>query len=224
MFPTLILFAIGLQAASPAAPATTGYVAAMEQGRSAYDGFALADARKAFERAIAFATNDEDRATAIVWLGALQAENGDFDGARVRFREALAYDARVAVSVNLSPAIHTVMEEERAQHMIARREAQEILSYQDPALSETPRWALLSGGAVAAVGVLALGGGAMVGLAAVTQRDAASSQAFQSTAVSEYQKAREGVLWSNVLYGAGSILVAAGGGLAVASAAGVDAP
>jgi len=96
--------------------------------------------------------------------------------------------------------------------------------YLDQPLPERPRWALLGGGAVAAVGVLAVGGGAMVGLAAVTKRDSAASEAFQSEAISEYQKAREGAMWANVLYGAGGVLVAAGGGLAVASVLGVDQP
>jgi hypothetical protein len=72
------------------------------------------------------------------------------------------------------------------------------------------------------MGVVAVGGGAMVGLAAVTQRDSASAEAFQSDAIAEYQKAREGALWANVLYGAGGVLMATGGGLAAASLLGVD--
>ncbi len=220
---TAILMSLSLQAA----PA--GYQASLDAGRRAFDNFDLKDANADFERAAAFAPTPEDKAVALVWLGALRAENADFDGARARFREALALDRNVPVSVNLSPAIHRLMEEERsALPPVATTTSSSSSStatpvtYSDQLLPESPRWALMSGGAVAAVGVLAVGGGAMVGLAAVTQRDAASAQAFQSEAISEYQKAREGVLWANVLYGAGGVLVAAGGGLAVASMMGVD--
>jgi tetratricopeptide (TPR) repeat protein len=218
---TALLISLTLQAASP----QQGYQASLEAGRRAFDNFALAEANADFERAAAFAPSSEDKAVALVWLGALRAENADFDGARGRFREALSLDRNVPVSVNLSPAIHRLMEEERAKlpaSPSAAASSATSMTYVDQPLAETPRWALLSGGAVAAVGVLAVGGGAMVGLAAVTQRDAASTQAFQSEAIAEYQKAREGVLWANVLYGAGGVLVAAGGGLAVASMMGVD--
>jgi hypothetical protein len=225
-----LVIALSLQAAAP-----VGYGPNLDAGRKAFDRFALVEAHAAFERAAAFAPTPGDKAVALVWLGAIRAENADFEGARARFREALAHDVNVPVSVNLSPAIHRLVEEERRVALEQRgRRAVAVAvasapvatpaapAWVDQPLPERPRWALLSGGAVAAMGVVAVGGGAMVGLAAVTQRDAASAEAFQSDAISEYQKAREGALWANVLYGAGGVLVAAGGGLAAASLLGVD--
>lgn len=227
------MIALSLQAAAP-----VGYGPNLDAGRKAFDRFALVEAHAAFERAAAFAPSAGDKAVALVWLGAIRAENADFAGARTRFREALALDPNVPVSVNLSPAIHRLMEEERravAEQQRGRRPAVAAtpgtgsttapvgsVTFVDQPLPERPRWALLSGGAVAAMGVVAVGGGAMVGLAAATQRDAASAEAFQSDAIAEYQKAREGALWANVLYGAGGVLVATGGGLAAASLLGVD--
>lgn len=226
------MIALSLQTAAP-----VGYGPNLDAGRKAFDRFALVEAHAAFERAAAFAPTPGDRAVALVWLGAIRAENADFAGARTRFREALALDVTVPVSVNLSPAIHRLVEEERravAEQQRSRRPAVAApapvgvtapvgaVTFVDQPLPERPRWALLSGGAVAAMGVVAVGGGAMVGLAAVTQRDAASAEAFQSDAIAEYQKAREGALWANVLYGAGGVLMATGGGLAAASLLGVD--
>ena len=226
VLPALVI-ALGLQAAAP-----VGYGPNLDAGRKAFDRFALVEARAAFERAAAFAPTASDRAVALVWLGAIQAESADFAGARVRFREALAFDANVPVSVNLSPAIHRLVEDERRAVIgkRARRAADAAsdetaaapITWVDQPLPERPRWALLSGGAVAAVGVVAVGGGAMVGLAAVTQRDAAAAEAFQSDAIAEYRKAREGAMWANVLYSAGGVLVATGSGLAAASLLGVD--
>lgn len=207
--------------------APSGYQTNLEAGRTAFDHFNLASASASFDRAAAFAPTPGDKAVALVWLGAISAENADFNGARLRFREALALDKSVPVSVNLSPAIHRLMDEERARQTGVMAPGSAPITathYLDQPLPERPRWALLGGGAVAAVGVLAVGGGAMVGLAAVTQRESAAAEAFQSEAISEYQKAREGALWANVLYGAGGVLVAAGGGLAVASVLGVDQP
>jgi hypothetical protein len=209
--------------------APSGYQTNLEAGRTAFDHFNLASASASFDRAAAFAPTPGDKAVALVWLGAISAENADFNGARLRFREALALDKNVPVSVNLSPAIHRLMDEERAMFMGVPAPGSSgspltATHYLDQPLPERPRWALLGGGAVAAVGVLAVGGGAMVGLAAVTKRESAAAEAFQSEAISEYQKAREGALWANVLYGAGGVLVAAGGGLAVASVLGVDQP
>lgn len=226
-----LLIVFGLQGAAPA-----GYGKNLDAGRKAFDRFSLTEANAAFERAVAFAPSHGDKAVALVWLGAIRAENADFEGARVRFREALVLDPRVPVSVNLSPAIHRLMDEERRAHgartassstgaPVASTTSATTPStavYVDQPLPERPRWALMSGGAVAAMGVVAVGGGAMVGLAAVTQRDNAAAEAFQSDAISEYRKAREGALWANVLYGAGGILVATGGGLVGASLLGVD--
>jgi hypothetical protein len=233
--PALVI-ALSLQTAAP-----VGYGPNLDAGRKAFDRFALVEAHAAFERAAAFAPAPGDRAVALVWLGAIRAENADFAGARARFREALALDVNVPVPVNLSPAIHRLVEEERrafAEQQRSRRPAVAATSgapatvgatppvgavtFVDQPLPERPRWALLSGGAVAAMGIVAVGGGAMVGLAAVARRDAASAEAFQSDAIAEYRKAREGALWANVLYGAGGALVATGGGLAVASLLGVD--
>jgi hypothetical protein len=231
-----IVIALSLQAAAP-----VGYGPNLDAGRKAFDRFALVEAHAAFERAAAFAPTPGDKAVALVWLGAIRAENADFVGARTRFREALALDVGVPVSVNLSPAIHRLVEEERRAVVEAQRGRRPAAvpttstpsptaspsvavptTWVDQPLPERPRWALLSGGAVAAMGVVAVGGGAMVGLAAVTQRDSASAEAFQSDAIAEYQKAREGALWANVLYGAGGVLMATGGGLAAASLLGVD--
>ena len=64
----------------------------------------------------------------------------------------------------------------------------------------------------------------MVGLQAITQRDVAASTRFQSEAVAQYQKAREGARWSNVLYGAGGVLFATGTCLAIASLVDADNP
>jgi hypothetical protein len=223
-----LVLALGLQAAAP-----VGYGPNLDAGRKAFDRFALVEAHAAFERAAAFAPTPSDKAVALVWLGAIRAENADFAGARARFREALTFDANVPVSVNLSPAIHRLVEDERRAVVGKRGRHSAVdgtaavpgtvpLTLVDQPLPERPRWALLSGGAVAAVGVVAVGGGAMVGLAAVTQRDAAAAEAFQSDAIAEYRKAREGAMWANVLYGAGGVLVATGSGLAAASLLGVD--
>lgn len=230
--PALVI-ALSLQAAAP-----VGYGPNLDAGRKAFDRFALVEAHAAFERAAAFAPTAGDKAVALIWLGAIRAENADFAGARARFREALVLDVNVPVSVNLSPAIHRLVEEERRAVADLQRGRRSVggaaaaapipnapvgaVNWVDQPLPERPRWALLSGGAVAAMGVVAVGGGAMVGLAAATQRDAASSEAFQSDAIAEYQKAREGALWANVLYGAGGVLVATGSGLAAASLLGVD--
>lgn len=211
--------------------APAGHQANLEAGRVAFDHFQLADATAAFQRAAAFAPTAGDKAVALVWLGAVAAEDGDFNGARLRFQSALLLDPSVAVSVNLSPAIHRLMDEERAKRVGqplrgAAASSTEVTAghYLDQPLPERPRWALLGGGVVAAVGVVAVGGGAMVGLTAVTRRDAAASEVFQSVAISEYQKARESALWANVLYGAGGVLLATGGGLALVSMLGVEQP
>jgi hypothetical protein len=210
-----------------------GHQANLDAGRVAFDHFQLADATAAFQRAAAMAPTAADKAVALVWLGAVAAEDGDFNSARLRFQSALLLDRSVAVSMTLSPAIHRLMDEERAKlpGQASRGSATtasppELTAgrYLDQPLAQRPRWALLGGGAVAAVGVVAVGGGAMVGLTASTRRDAAASEAFQSVAISEYQKARESALWANVLYGAGGVLLATGGGLALASMLGVEQP
>lgn len=192
---------------------------ALEEGKAAFEAFDLKKAEADFTRAAAYAPTGEDRAVALVWLGVIAAENGDFAGAKARFGDAVDLDVGVVVPDNLSPTILQLVDEARRNARVSKG-----MAPTDEPLPERPRWALLSGGAVAALGVLAVGGGAMVGIAAVTQRDQADALAFQDDAVAGYQKAREGALWSNVLYGAGGVLVATGSGLAVASFLGADAP
>ncbi len=192
---------------------------ALEEGKAAFEAFDLARAEAAFVRAAAYAPTGPDRAVALVWLGVIAAENGDFTGAKARFGDAVDLEVAVVVPDNLSPTIMHLVDEARRNARVSKG-----MTPVDEALPVRPRWALLSGGAVAALGVLAVGGGAMVGIAAVTQRDQAQSFEFQDDAVAGYQKAREGAMWSNVLYGAGGVLVATGSGLAVASFLGADAP
>lgn len=199
---------------------------AMDDARAAFNRFDLTAAELGFAAAVANAPSSSQRALALVWLGAVRAENGDFDGARARFHNAVALDVGVVVPDHLSPTIQQLVDEARAA---ARARAVVTAPVTAPApgdevLPAKPRWTLLSGGAVAALGVLAVGGGAMVGMQAITQRDVAQSLAFQSDAVDEYKKAREGAMWSNVLYGAGGVLVATGSTLAVASLLGADGP
>jgi hypothetical protein len=192
---------------------------ALIDGRAAFDGFDLKRAEEGFTRAAAYAPTPGERAVALLWLGAVAAENGDFPGAKARFGDAVDLDVAVVVPEGLSPTIRQLVDEARR----TARVAQGMTAVDEP-LPPKPRWALLSGGAVAALGVLAVGGGAMVGIQAITQRDVASSLEFQDDAVAGYQKAKEGALWSNVLYGAGGVLVATGGGLAIASFLGADQP
>lgn len=201
------------------------FTTALTEGRTAFEGFDLAKAQQGFTRAVAFAPTAETKAVAILWLGVIATENGDFAAANGRFAEAVALDPGVVVPEHLSPTIQQLVDEARA-HALERRQsvAPTLASPVDQPLQEKPRWALLSGGAVTVLGVLAVGGGAMVGMQAITQRDVAQSLEFQNDAVAEYQKAREGALWSNVLYGAGGVLVATGSGLAVASFLGADGP
>ena len=205
---------------SSAAPAT-GFDAAIAEATASFDAFALADAEAGFSRAAAFAPTPHARAIAVLWLGAVRAENGDFTSAKARFTDAVIFDIDVVVPPRLSPTIVALVEDARRELRVSRG-MPAIAGPSDMPLAARPRWALLSGAAVTTLGVLAVGGGAMIGMQAITQRDVASSLAFQSEAVAEYQKAREGALWSNVLYGAGGILVATGSGLAIASIMGAD--
>lgn len=216
-------------APSPAPQATVvtaaGFDGSLAAGQAAFEAFDLQKAHECFTRASAFAPTPQARAMALIWLGVVAAENGDFNAASARFADATDLDPDVVVPDHLSPTLQQLIEDARAR----ARAAAPIVDVNsrnvvDQPLAARPRWALLSGGAVTALGVLAVGGGAMVGMQAVTQRDVAQSLVFQNEAVAEYQKAREGALWSNVLYGAGGVLVATGGGLAVASFLGADAP
>ncbi len=211
----------------------TPHEQAMNESRAAFNQFDLARAEAGFAQAAAVAATNSERALALVWLGAIRAENGDFAGARARFGDAVDLDAAVVVPDHLSPTITQLVEEARrharAQQAAVRAQQAAAAGSADAAddaaaLPSKPRWTLLSGGAVTALGVLAVGGGAMVGMQAITQRDVAASLEFQNDAVGEYKKAREGALWSNVLYGAGGVLVAAGSSLAIASLLGADGP
>jgi hypothetical protein len=196
---------------------------AMAQGAAAFDAFDLAAAESGFSRAAAFAPSPKARALAVLWLGAVRAENGDFPSAKQRFADAVIFDVDVVVPAGMSPTIVALVDDARRALRESRGLSPVLTTSGDPVI-ERPRWALLSGAAVTTLGVLAVGGGAMVGMQAITQRDVASSLAFQNEAVAGYAKAQEGALWSNVLYGAGGVLVATGSGLAIASIMGADSP
>lgn len=196
----------------------------MAQASASFDAFDLAAAEAGFSRAAAFAPSAQARALAVLWLGAVRAENGDFTSAKARFTDAVIFDVDVVVPVGMSPTIVSLVDDARREQRLSRGLPPVVGPGGDAPMAERPRWALLSGAAVTTLGVLAVGGGAMVGMQAITQRDNASSLVFQNEAVAQYQKAREGALWSNVLYGAGGVLVATGSGLAIASVMGADSP
>ena len=217
-----LLLVVAFAQAADANP-HVAFTSALTEGRTAFEGFDLVKAQQGFNRAVAFAPTAETRAVAVLWLGVVATENGDFSAANARFAEAVGLDPAVVVPEHLSPTIRQLVDEARG-NAIARRQSAAPGGPIDEPLQEKPRWALLSGGAVTVLGVLAVGGGAMVGMQAITTRDVAQSLEFQNDAVAEYQKAREGALWSNVLYGAGGVLVATGSGLAVASFLGADGP
>lgn len=208
-----------------AAASGEGFEPAIQIGVTSFDAFALTDAEAAFSRAAAFAPTPKERALAVLWLGAVRAENGDFTTARSRFADAVIFDIDVVVPAQMSPTISDMVQEAR-RSLQSSRAMSSSGAAPGHGLAPEPkmRWALLSGAAVTTVGVLAVGGGAMVGLQAITQRDVAASTRFQSEAVAQYQKAREGARWSNVLYGAGGVLFATGTCLAIASLVGADNP
>lgn len=189
---------------------------ALLAGRTAYEAFQLEGAQASFLQAAVSAETPAERAEAFLWLGVLDAEQGDFAAAKAHFADAVYQDNNVKAPPGLSPTIAQLVEEQRAAARVQPIEAKDV------AIEAPPPWLLFSGGAVASLGVVALGGGALIGVQAVTQRDFAQNQAFQSDAISEYQKARQGAFWSNVLYGAGGVLVATGGGLAAASLLGAE--
>ena len=202
--------------------APAGYDAEMAAGRHAFDRFDVKDANAAFERAAHHAGSAADKARALAWLGAVRAENADFVGARVRFREALLHDRNVTLPTTLSPAIRLLLQEERTASAALSAPGASATTWTDTAVAARAPWVLWTGGAVAALGLVTVGGGAAMGLSAVEQRDASAAERFQSDAATGYQQARQNALWANVLYGAGGVLVAAGGGLAVASLLGAD--
>lgn len=230
-----LIVAVGLQGLAGAAPEAASNAASLSAGRAAFDRFDLVGATAAFERAVVEARRPADKAQALAWLGALRADNADFDAARGYFREALSLDRNVLLPPTLSPAVLDLLQQERgaaaSRGLSSSPAATPTVTSSSPpstALADgdiddgRPRWALLSGGTVAALGVVAVGGGAAMGLSAVARRDEASSEAFQSDAASGYQQARQGALWANVLYGAGAVLVVGGGGLMAASFLGAD--
>jgi tetratricopeptide (TPR) repeat protein len=228
----------GAASAAPVAPANiapalaqaapSAWTEAMARGRAAYDAFALEQAESAFLSASSIdGIGPREQAVTLLWLGMLRAENGDFDGAAAHFQDACELDLQVAAPDTASPRIKALLQEARQQAVDRRKvagppEALPGAALKDTPLAAKPRWLLMSGGAVAAIGVLAVGTGAMAGMVAQTQRDVAQTQAFQQDAVNEYRKAVEGAYWANIFYGAGSLLVASGTGLALASVLGAD--
>lgn len=169
----------------------------------------------------------KERALVYAWLGLSYAQVAEMESAREAFADAVALDLDVSLPQEASPPPKALqlLEEARAEAK-EKASAPAAPSTPEPVAAGPPAAkaaavegapsaglgpALLAGGGVAAaLGVLALGAGATLGVIALSTADEGNAAAFQDDAAALKDDAETSALAANLSYLLGGVLVAVG--------------